>query len=91
VGELADKTVGGSAECDGKDDANGEELDGNLLEGTDALGDGVGCWVLLVLATRERMIVVTKTNQSAPPSVTVLVTESSRLATIYIQEQATSS
>lgn len=40
--ELADDAVAGGAQCDGKDDANREQLDGDLLEGTDALGDGVG-------------------------------------------------
>jgi len=48
VGELADKTVGGGAEGDGKDEANGEQLDGDLLEGTDALGDSVRFKALLV-------------------------------------------
>jgi hypothetical protein len=50
VGELADETVGGGAEGNGEDDADGEELDGDLLEGTDALGDGVRCEALLVPA-----------------------------------------
>jgi hypothetical protein len=50
VGELADETVGGGAEGNGEDDADGEELDGDLLEGTDALGDGVGWEALLVTA-----------------------------------------
>jgi hypothetical protein len=31
VGELADETVGGGAEGNGEDDADGEELDGDLL------------------------------------------------------------
>jgi len=48
VGELADERVGGSAECDGKDETNGEQLDGDLLERADALGDGVRCEALLV-------------------------------------------
>jgi hypothetical protein len=43
--ELADNAVARGAEGDGQDEANGEELDGDLLEGTDALGDGVGCWL----------------------------------------------
>lgn len=48
--ELADDAVASGAEGDGQDDTNGEQLDGNLLEGTDALGDGVGCgWALLAL------------------------------------------
>ena len=41
MGELADEGVGGGAEGDGKDETDGEKLDGDLLEGTDALGDGV--------------------------------------------------
>lgn len=41
MGELADETVGGGAKGNGEDDTNGEELDGDLLEGADALGDGV--------------------------------------------------
>jgi hypothetical protein len=49
VGELADERVGGGAEGDGKDETNGEQLDGDLLEGADALGDGVRCKALLVL------------------------------------------
>jgi hypothetical protein len=48
VGELADETVGGGTESDGKDETNGEQLDGDLLEGADALGDGVRCKALLV-------------------------------------------
>ena len=48
MGELADERVGGSAECDGKDETNGEQLDGDLLERADALGDGVRCEALLV-------------------------------------------
>jgi len=51
VGELADERVGSSAEGDGKDETNGEQLDGDLLEGADALGDGVRCKTLLVSAT----------------------------------------
>ena len=49
VGELADKRVGGGAEGDGKDETNGEQLDGDLLERADALGDGVRCEALLIL------------------------------------------
>jgi len=45
--ELAEDAVAGGAESDSQDEADGEELDGNLLEGTDALGDGVG-WVCCV-------------------------------------------
>jgi len=41
--ELADDAVAGGAEGDGQDEADGEQLDGDFLEGTDALGDGVGC------------------------------------------------
>jgi len=41
--KLADDAVASGAEGDGQDEANGEQLDGDLLEGTDALGDGVGC------------------------------------------------
>lgn len=41
--EFADDGVAGGAEGDEKDGADGEELDGDLLEGTDALGDGVRC------------------------------------------------
>ena len=48
VGELADKRVGGGAEGDGKDETNGEQLHGDLLEGADALRDGVRCEALLV-------------------------------------------
>lgn len=48
MGELADETVGGGAEGDGKDETNGEQLDGDLLKGADALGDGVRCKALLV-------------------------------------------
>ena len=48
MGELADETVGGGAEGDGKDETNGEKLDGDLLEGTDALGDSVRCAAVLV-------------------------------------------
>lgn len=47
--ELADDAVAGGAEGDGKDEANGEELDGDLLERTDALGDGVRWEALLVV------------------------------------------
>jgi hypothetical protein len=50
VGELADEGVCGGAEGDGKDETNGEQLDGDLLEGADALGDGVRYEALLVLA-----------------------------------------
>ena len=46
--ELAEDAVAGGAEGDGQDEADGEQLDGDLLEGTDALGDGVG-WVIAVL------------------------------------------
>jgi hypothetical protein len=42
--ELAEDAVAGGAEGDGQDEADGEKFDGDLLEGTDALGDGVG-WV----------------------------------------------
>jgi hypothetical protein len=49
VGELADERVGGGAEGDGKDETNGEQLDGDLLERADALGDGVRCEALLIL------------------------------------------
>ena len=49
MGELADERVGGGAEGDGKDETNGEQLDGDLLKGADALGDGVRCEALLVL------------------------------------------
>jgi hypothetical protein len=48
--ELAEDAVAGGAEGDGQDEADGEQLDGNLLEGTEALGDGVG-W-------RETVLVV---------------------------------
>ena len=48
MGELADKRVGGGAEGDGKDETNGEQLHGDLLEGADALGDGVRCKALSV-------------------------------------------
>lgn len=41
--EFADDGVAGGAEGDEKDGADGEQLDGDLLEGTDALGDGVRC------------------------------------------------
>ena len=41
--ELAEDAVAGGAEGDGQDEADGEQLDGDLLEGTEALGDGVGC------------------------------------------------
>lgn len=43
MGELADETVGGGAKGNGEDDANGKQLDGDLLEGADALGDSVRC------------------------------------------------
>ena len=49
VGELADETVGGGAEGDGEDETNGKQLDGDLLERADALGDGVRCEALLIL------------------------------------------
>lgn len=39
--ELADDAVAGGAKGDGQDGGNGEQLDGDLLEGADALGDGV--------------------------------------------------
>jgi hypothetical protein len=39
--ELAEDTVAGGAEGDGQDETDGEQLDGDLLEGTEALGDGV--------------------------------------------------
>jgi hypothetical protein len=48
VGELADETVGGGAKGDGKDETDGKQLNGDLLEGADALGDGVRCEALLV-------------------------------------------
>lgn len=48
MGELADETVGGGTEGDGKDDTNGEQLDRDLLERANALGDGVRCEALLV-------------------------------------------
>ena len=48
MGELADERVGGGAEGDGKDETNGEQLNGDLLERADALGDGVRCEALLV-------------------------------------------
>ena len=48
MSELADERVGGSTEGDGKDETDGEQLDGDLLEGADALGDGVRCKALLV-------------------------------------------
>jgi uncharacterized protein YidB (DUF937 family) len=41
--ELAEDAVASGTEGDGQDEADGEQLDGDLLEGTDALGDGVGC------------------------------------------------
>ena len=47
--ELAEDAVASGAEGDGQDEADGEQLDGDLLEGTEALGDGVGCcfdWLL---------------------------------------------
>jgi len=45
--ELAEDAVAGGAEGDGQDEADGEQLDGDLLEGTEALGDGVGGVLLL--------------------------------------------
>lgn len=48
MGELADERVGGGTEGDGKDETDGEKLDGDLLEGTDALGDGVRWSAVLV-------------------------------------------
>jgi len=51
VGELANETVGGGAEGDGKDETDGKKLDGDLLEGADALGDGVRYEALLVPVT----------------------------------------
>jgi hypothetical protein len=39
--ELAEDAVASGAEGDGQDEADGEQLDGDLLEGTEALGDGV--------------------------------------------------
>ena len=47
MGELADETVGGGTEGDGKDETNGKQLDGDFLERADALGDGVRCEALL--------------------------------------------
>lgn len=46
--ELAANAVGGGTEGDEEDGANGEQLDGDLLEGTDALGDSVRCAAVLV-------------------------------------------
>jgi hypothetical protein len=39
--ELAEDAVASGAEGDGQDETDGEQLDGDLLEGTEALGDGV--------------------------------------------------
>lgn len=87
--ELADDAVGSGAEGDGQDDANGEQLDGDLLEGTDALGDGVGCgWALLALL---RIVEVVRTNRSAPPSATVLALAWAMLDPAFLQERETSS
>jgi hypothetical protein len=91
VGELADETVGGGAEGDGKDETDRKQLDGDLLEGADALGDGVGCKTLLVPAVPWSARRVTATNQSAPPSMTVLAYDAGRRVLVYIQGQATSS
>ena len=67
--ELAENAVASGAEGDGQDEADGEELDGDLLEGTDALGDGVG-WVIAVLVVLFGCCFfrATDTNRSAPPS-----------------------
>lgn len=49
VSELADERVGGGTESNGKDETDGKKLDGDLLEGADALGDGVRWKALLEL------------------------------------------
>ena len=49
MGELADERVGGGTEGDGKDETDGEKFDGDLLEGTDALGAGVRWSAVLVV------------------------------------------
>lgn len=56
MGELADETVRGGAKGNGEDDTNGEELDGDLLEGADALGDGVRCKAVLVSVSSSACI-----------------------------------
>lgn len=69
--ELAANAVAGGAKGDEKDDANGEQLDGDLLEGTDALGDSVRC--IAVSGVRKGWTVVSVgTYRSAPPSVKLL-------------------
>ena len=40
--EFAAERVGGGSDGDGQDDAEGDQLRRNLLEGSQALGDGVG-------------------------------------------------
>ena len=71
--ELAENAVASGAEGDGQDEANGEELDGDLLERADALGDGVGCCCCCVSpGVADVLFKVAGTNQSAPPSVMLL-------------------
>jgi hypothetical protein len=41
--QVADERVARGADGDGQDDAEGDQLRGNLLEGAQTLGDGVGC------------------------------------------------
>ena len=55
VGELADERVGGGTEGNGKDETDGKKLDGNLLEGADALGDGVRWKAVLELTVSQEL------------------------------------
>jgi hypothetical protein len=45
-----DERVARGNDGDGQDDAEGDQLRGNLLEGAQTLGDGVGCGLGLWLA-----------------------------------------
>jgi hypothetical protein len=45
--ELVDEGVGGGADSDSQDDSEGDQLRRNLLQGTQTLGDGVGCFVIV--------------------------------------------
>lgn len=94
--ELAENAVASGAEGDGQDEANGEELDGDLLERADALGDGVGCCCCCCCVSpgvADILFKVAGTNQSAPPSAMLLalVYYCIGLPSDHLQERETSS